>query len=92
MKTAQEVFTEVLEELGFDGYKPKDLTNSDYWTATTLAMERFSNQFINLDSKVYNALNNEVSFKSKIYQVLFEDGASSQEKIYELKQLFLSQE
>ena len=92
MKTTREVFTEVLEELGFDGYKPKDLTNSDYLIVTTLAMERFSNQFINLDSKVYSSLNREVSFKSKIYQVLFEEGVSSQEKVYELKQLFLNQE
>lgn len=42
MKTSQEVFKEVLEELGFAGYKPDQMTNSDYWLCTCTAMERFA--------------------------------------------------
>lgn len=42
MKTPQEVFKEVLEELGFAGYKPNQMTNSDYWLCTCTAMERYA--------------------------------------------------
>jgi hypothetical protein len=89
MKTTQEVFKDVLEELGFDGYRPKDLTNSDYWMCTTLSMERFANQFITPQD---NVIKEEIDFKSKLYNVVFDDGFSSQEKVYELKQLFLNQD
>jgi hypothetical protein len=42
MKTSSEVFKEVLIELGFAGYKPSQMTNSDYWLCTTTAMERYA--------------------------------------------------
>jgi hypothetical protein len=42
MKTTSEVFKEVLIELGFAGYKPSQMTNSDYWLCTTTAMERYA--------------------------------------------------
>lgn len=45
MKTTTEIFKEVLEELGFAGYKPSQMTNSDYWLCTCAAMERYAEQF-----------------------------------------------
>ena len=42
MKTTQEIFKEVLEELGFAEYKPDQMTNSDYWLCTCTAMERYA--------------------------------------------------
>jgi len=45
MKSAHEIFKEVLIELGFDGYKPNDMTNSDYWLCTATAMEKYAEQF-----------------------------------------------
>lgn len=45
MKTTEEVFEEVLKELGFDGYKPSQMTNSDYWMCTNTAMKRFAESY-----------------------------------------------
>ena len=42
MKTTNEVFKEVLVELGFDKCKPSEMSNSDYWLCTTTAMERYA--------------------------------------------------
>lgn len=44
MKTTREVFKETLDKLGFSGYKPNEMTNSDYWLCTTTAMEEYRNQ------------------------------------------------
>lgn len=58
MKTPQEVFKEVLEDLGFAGYKPDQMTNSDYWLCTCTAMERYaesqkSDSLPNVSGSVY---------------------------------------
>lgn len=42
MKTTKEVFRSVLKELGFDGHKPSQMSNSDYWLCTNTAMEKFA--------------------------------------------------
>ena len=42
LKTPQEIFKEVITELGFHNYKPSEMTNSDYWLCTCKAMERYA--------------------------------------------------
>ena len=44
MKTTSEVFKEALDELGFSGHKPSEMTNSDYWLCTCTAMEEYAKQ------------------------------------------------
>jgi hypothetical protein len=44
MKTTNEIFKEVLDELGFSGYKPSQMSNSDYWMCTERAMEKYAKQ------------------------------------------------
>jgi hypothetical protein len=44
MKTTQELFKEVLEDLGFAGYKPSEMSNSDYWLCTNTAMQKYADQ------------------------------------------------
>lgn len=41
-KTSSQIFKEVLNELGFAGHKPDQMTNSDYWLCTCTAMERYA--------------------------------------------------
>jgi hypothetical protein len=43
-KGTNKVFKEVLIELGFDGYKPSEMSNSDYWMCTEKAMLNYSQQ------------------------------------------------
>ena len=43
-KTPAEIFKKVLQELGFDGYKPSEMSNSDYWLCTCTAMEQYAQQ------------------------------------------------
>ena len=45
MKTTNVIFKEVLDELGFSGCKPSEMSNSDYWMCTEKAMERYAEQF-----------------------------------------------
>jgi len=45
MKTTNEIFKEVLIDLGFADHKPSELSNSDYWMATEKAMELYAEQF-----------------------------------------------
>jgi len=45
MKSTNEIFKEVLIDLGFANHKPSELSNSDYWMATEKAMEIYAEQF-----------------------------------------------
>ena len=41
IKTTKEVFKQVLIDLGFHDCKPSEMTNSDYWLCTSVAMETY---------------------------------------------------
>lgn len=49
-KTEQEVFADTIIELGFAGYKPSQMTNSDYWLCTCTAMRKYAYQESKADS------------------------------------------
>lgn len=49
-KNSADIFKEVLDDLGFSGYKPHQMTNSDYWLCTTKAMEVYAKYTTSLKS------------------------------------------
>lgn len=49
-KNSADIFKEVLDDLGFSGYKPHQMTNSDYWLCTTKAMEVYAEYTASLKS------------------------------------------
>lgn len=52
MLSAEEIFSQVLIDLGFAGYKPSEMSNSDYWLCTCTAMRIYRNQGIQQASEV----------------------------------------
>ena len=45
IKSTVDIFKETLVDLGFAGYKPSEMSNSDYWMCTCTAMEKYHAQF-----------------------------------------------
>jgi len=44
MKTAEAVFKQALDQLGFSSHKPSEMSNSDYWLCTSTAMQLYARQ------------------------------------------------
>jgi len=44
MKTAEEYYLQAIKELGFDGYKHSEMTNSDNHLCTIHAMKLYANK------------------------------------------------
>jgi len=74
MKTTHEVFKEVLKELGFDGFKPDQMTNSDYWLCSNTAMKRFAEAYHNSKIDAVTEEEIHVACEQRKYSITYNSG------------------
>lgn len=46
MKSPEQIFLEVLKELGFEYHKPSEMSNSDYYMVTMESMKKFGKECV----------------------------------------------